>query len=94
MVLLLKYHEKKYHTIITLVIPEALATTWEGKDVATQKIEWTTVPKFLAEHKGLVAKNLIYTAIADGNIRSIRIGKKLLIPANAFDLLAEAQAPA
>ena len=60
--------------------------------MTTQKIEWTTVPKFLADHKGLIAKNLVDAAVTDGTIQSIRIGKKILIPANCLDLLAEARA--
>ncbi len=58
-----------------------------------QKIEWTTVPNFLKEHKGLVAKNLIYTAISKGTIPSIRVGRKILIPANCLELLLRIEHP-
>ena len=48
---------------------------------------WTTVPKFLEGHKGLVAKNLIYSAIAAGTIPSVRIGRKILIRWDCLDQL-------
>lgn len=54
-----------------------------------QRQEWTTVPKFLKEHKGLVAKNLIYSAIAAGTLPSVRLGRKILIPADCLDRLLE-----
>lgn len=61
--------------------------------MTSQKIEWTTVPKFLKEHKGLVAKNLIYSAISKGTIPSIRVGRKILIPANCLELLLRIEHP-
>ena len=58
--------------------------------MATQTTEWITVPEFLRRNKGRVDKNLVYREIAAGNLPAIRIGpKKLLIRADAFDLLLE-----
>ena len=65
----------------------------EESQVTNQKLEWTTVPNFLKEHKGLVAKNLIYTAISKGNIPSIRVGRKILIPANCLEQLLRIKHP-
>ncbi len=45
------------------------------------------MPNFLKEHKGLVAKNLIYSEISKGTIPSIRVGRKILIPANCLEQL-------
>ena len=61
----------------------------------TQKAEqWVTVPQFLGENQGKIERNLLYRLINEGNITSVKLGtKKLLIPSNAFDLLAEAQIP-
>ena len=62
----------------------------------TQKAEqWVTVPQFLRENQGKIDRNLLYRLINEGSIPSVKLGtKKLLIPSNAFDLLAEAQATA
>ena len=55
-----------------------------------QAIEWIPVPEFLRRNKGLVDKNLVYREIAAGRLPAIRIGpKKLLIRADAFDILFE-----
>ena len=61
--------------------------------MTNQKIEWTTVPNFLKEHKGLVAKNLVYSEIAKGTIPSIRVGRKILIPANCLEQLLRIEHP-
>jgi hypothetical protein len=57
----------------------------------TSKVdEWVTVPQFLEANKGKVNRNLVYQMISKQEIPSIRLGtKKLLIPSNLFDLLAE-----
>ena len=62
----------------------------------TQKAEqWVTVPQFLRANRGKIDRNLLYRLINGGSIPSVKLGtKKILIPSNAFDLLAETQAPA
>ena len=57
----------------------------------TSKVEeWVTVPQFLEANKGKVNRNLVYQMISKQEIPSVRLGtKKLLIPSNLFDLLAE-----
>ena len=57
--------------------------------MAKQRRELTTVPRFLEENRGLVSKNLIYAAIKDGTIRSVRIRKKILIPADCLQELLD-----
>ena len=52
--------------------------------------EWVSVPQFLETNKGKIDRNLLYRLIADGSVPSVRLGtKKLLIPSNLFDLLAD-----
>ena len=52
--------------------------------------EWLPVTRFLEANKGKIDRNLLYRLIADGSVPSVRLGtKKLLIPSNLFDLLAE-----
>ena len=52
--------------------------------------EWVPVPEFLKVNAGKVDRNLIYRLISEGGVPCVRLGsKKLLIPSNLFDLLAE-----
>ena len=47
-------------------------------------------PEFLRRNKGRVDKNLVYREISAGQLPAIRIGpKRILIRADAFDLLLE-----
>ena len=56
--------------------------------------QWVTVPQFLRENQGKIDRNLLYRLINEGDIPSVKLdSKKLLIPSNAFDRLAEAQTP-
>ena len=56
----------------------------------TEVKEWLTVPKFLEANRGKIDRNLLYRLISEGSVPSVRLGtKKLLIPSNLFDLLAE-----
>ena len=50
--------------------------------------EWLTVSEFRARHRSL-GKNLIYEAVRKGQIASIRVGGKILIPSDALDRLLE-----
>lgn len=56
--------------------------------------EWVPVPRFLESNKGKIDRNLLYRLISEGKIPSVRLGtKKILIPSNTFDLVAQAQTP-
>jgi excisionase family DNA binding protein len=50
--------------------------------------EWLTVAKF-KERNPALGKNLIYDAVREGRLPSIRIGGKILIPSDALDQLLE-----
>jgi excisionase family DNA binding protein len=53
--------------------------------------EYITVPEFLRQLEGKLSKNLVYEQIGAGNIPSIRIGRRILIPSDALDQILTAQ---
>ena len=55
---------------------------------------WLTVAQFLELHTGQVGRNTVYERIRDKTIPSVRLGRKILIPADALErMLAEAGQP-
>ena len=50
--------------------------------------DWIPAPEFLKRFP-LVSKNTFYAAIKDGTLPSIRLGRKLFLPADALDQLLE-----
>ena len=54
--------------------------------------EWLTAEQFRKRNPRL-GKNLIYNAVRDGQLPSIRLGGKILIPSDALDKLLEAWMP-
>jgi excisionase family DNA binding protein len=50
-----------------------------------EALEWTTVPKFLEKHRGLVSKNTLHDWIRRGKVPHVKCGRKILLPANALD---------
>lgn len=50
--------------------------------------EWLTVNQF-RERIPQFGKNLVYQAVRDGRLPSVRIGSKILIPSDALDRLLE-----
>ena len=52
--------------------------------------EWLTVAKF-RERNPHLGKNLIYDAVREGRLPSIKLGGKILIPSDALDRLLEAK---
>ena len=54
----------------------------------TPEREWLPVAEF-RERNPHLGKNLIYDAVRDGRLPSIRIGGKILIPSDALDQLLE-----
>lgn len=49
--------------------------------------EWLTVKKFLAAHEGILGRTALYERIRDGTLPSIRLGRRILLPADALDTL-------
>lgn len=65
-----------------------------GNSPVGKKYQLTVNPRAISMlNKGKVNRNLIYQMISNREIPSIKLGtKKLLIPSNVFDLIAEPQA--
>ena len=62
--------------------------------MVSKDTQWLSVPEFLGEHPE-VSRNLVYREAALGNLPTIKVGGKLLIRRDAFDLLLEkTQSPA
>ncbi len=60
--------------------------------MSNEVLDWLTVAQFISRFKGTVSRNFVYDRIRDGTIPSVRLGKKILIPADALDrLLAESR---
>jgi excisionase family DNA binding protein len=59
---------------------------------ATEQKAYISVKEFLEALGGRLSKNTVYQAIADGAIPSVRISKRILVPADALDRMLEAQA--
>jgi excisionase family DNA binding protein len=51
--------------------------------------EWTTVPKFLERHQGLISKNTLHNWIRQGCVPHLKIGRKILLPEDALDRMLE-----
>ena len=52
---------------------------------APQGQEWLSPAEFLARNKGRFGRNSLYDWIATGKIPHLKIQRKILIPADAFD---------
>lgn len=52
--------------------------------------QWLTVKEFTERHG--VGKNLVYAAVRDSRLPSIRLGGKILIPSDAFERLLHGRA--
>jgi excisionase family DNA binding protein len=46
---------------------------------------WTTVPRFLEAHKGLISKNTMHEWIREGRVPHLKVGRKILLPEDALD---------
>ena len=51
----------------------------------SQQAEWLPSIEFLERHKGVIGRSKFYDWIAEGVIPHLRIGRKLLVPADALD---------
>ena len=62
---------------------------WESKtkpNPGSEAGEWLTPGQFLIRNSGLISKTMLYQALKNGNIPSLRIGaKKILIRSDVFD---------
>ena len=52
--------------------------------------EWLTVREFLERYKGKISRNTVYSRIEDKTLPSIKLGRKILLPADALDLILTA----
>ncbi len=57
-----------------------------------QTRDWLTPTVFLARHKGKFGRNTLYNWLAEGKLPHIQIGRKILIPSDAFDRMLAGQA--
>ena len=73
-------------------IPTAISES--SCNLATQgpatEQEWLSVEQFRRRHK--LGKNLVYDAVRQGRLRSVKLGGKILIATDALEMLAESQA--
>lgn len=54
--------------------------------------EYLTVKQFAERHAGAMSPWLVGESVRRGQLPHVRVGRKILIPANALDLMAERQA--
>ena len=59
----------------------------------SQQAEWLPSSEFLERHKGVIGKSTFYDGIAEGIIPHLRVGHKLLVPADALDRMYEKAGP-
>jgi excisionase family DNA binding protein len=53
--------------------------------------EWLSVKDFLERHRGQIGRSSVYDRIKDKSLPAVRLGRRILIPADALErLLAEA----
>jgi hypothetical protein len=52
--------------------------------------QYTSVETFLKENP-IAKRTTVYKGIRDGRIPHVRIGRRILVPRNALDLMREAQ---
>lgn len=50
-----------------------------------QMTSWLTPRQFLELHKGKLGRNSLYDHIRDKTVPSVRLGRKILIPADALE---------
>lgn len=50
-----------------------------------QEKKWYTVDEFIAANPGMFGKNALYDALRQNRVPSVKVGRKILIPANALE---------
>ena len=58
----------------------------------SDRLEWLSPTEFLARHQGRFGRNTLYNWLAEGKLPHLKINRKILIPANAFDRMLAEQA--
>jgi excisionase family DNA binding protein len=53
--------------------------------------KYCSADDFLRANQGVIGRTLLYEAIRRGELPHIRIGRRILIPDNALDLMLEAK---
>ena len=61
---------------------------------AQDGVEFVTTAVFLERHKGKFGRNSLYNWLAENKLPHIQIGRKILIPENAFERMLAAEAKA
>ena len=54
--------------------------------------EWLSPAEFLALHPGKIGRNTLYDWLAQGKLPHLKINRKILIPADAFNRMLAEQA--
>lgn len=57
----------------------------------TKDTEFLTPTVFLARHKGKFGRSSLYSWLAEGKLPHVQIGRKILIPENAFERMLAAE---
>ena len=60
--------------------------------MATQTEEWLSPTEFLDRNRGRFGRNSLYNWLAEGKLPHVQIGRKILIPSDAFDRMLAGQA--
>ena len=55
------------------------------------QLEWLSPAEFLARHHGRFGRNTLYNWLAENKLPHLSIGRKILIPADAFARMLAAQ---
>lgn len=58
--------------------------------MSTQQ-EWISAAEFARRNHGVIGRTLVYDAIRRGDIPSVRLGRRILVPADALDRLLASQ---
>ena len=58
----------------------------------TPEQEWLSPREFLARNKGIFGRNTLYNWLAEDKLPHVQIGRKILIPSDAFSRMLADQA--
>ena len=56
------------------------------------QVDWLSPTEFLNRHKGKFGRNLLYDWLAEDKLPHVQIGRKILIPSDAFDRMLAVRA--
>ena len=60
--------------------------------IQTREVEWLSPTQFLGRHQGKFGRNKLYAWLAEGKLPHIKLDRKILIPADAFERMLAGQA--